>query len=231
MDDLILTSLLLGFMLGLSHALDADHVVAVGTLAAETENLKRSSILGLFWGMGHTVTLAVLGTIVLSLKWHIPPMVATGMEVLVAAMIISLGGLLLWRVQRPLTFHTHTHSHDDKAHTHVHVHVEKHDTHVHQHFKNSLRKAFGVGVVHGVAGSAALTVGVMATMPTTLLGFAYIVVFGSGTIAGMFVMSTVVSVPFILMAQRSTYWQKRVKACAGIFAIGFGSILAWSLLS
>ena len=231
MDDLILTSLLLGFMLGLSHALDADHVVAVGTLAAETESLKRSSILGLFWGMGHTITLAVIGTIVLSMKWRIPETLATSMEVLVAGMIMGLGGLLLWRATKPLTLHTHTHSHDDRTHTHVHVHAHEQDIHAHHHLKNSLQKAFMVGVVHGVAGSAALTLTVMATMPSTLLGLLYIVIFGVGTIAGMFMMSMVVSVPFIVMAQRATHWHTRIKACAGIFAIGFGGVLAWSLLS
>lgn len=231
MDDLILTSLFLGFLLGLSHALDADHVVAVGTLAAETESLKRSSILGLFWGMGHTVTLAVLGALVLSFKWQIPATFATITEVLVAGMIIGLGGLLLWRANQPLTLHVHTHSHDDSTHTHVHVHVQDQEVHAHNHFRNSLRTAFGVGVVHGVAGSAALTLAVMTTMPSTLLGLVYIVFFGAGTIGGMFVMSTVVSVPFIVMAQRATHWQPRIKACAGVFAMGFGSILAWSLLS
>ncbi len=94
-----------------------------------------------------------------------------------------------------------------------------------------MRKAFGVGVVHGVAGSAALTLAVITTMPSTFLGLVYIVFFGAGTIAGMFVMSAVVSVPFIAMAQRTTQWQTRIKTCAGVFAIGFGSTLAWSLLS
>lgn len=231
MEDLILTSLFLGFLLGLSHALDADHVVAVGTLAAETESLKRSSILGLFWGIGHTLTLAVIGAFVLNLKWHIPPAIATSMEVVVAGMIIGLGGLLLWRANQPLSLHTHTHSHDDKTHTHVHVHGQNQEIHTHLHLRNSLRKAFSVGVVHGVAGSAALTLTVMTTMPSPLLGLLYIAIFGAGTIAGMFVMSTLVSVPFILLAQRAAHWHTRIKVCAGVFSMGFGSILAWSLLS
>jgi len=230
MDDLILSSLFLGFLLGLSHALDADHVVAVGTLAAETESLKRSSILGIFWGIGHTVTLTVIGGLILSLKWKIPQVLATSMEVLVAGMIVGLGALLLWRARRPLTFHAHTHSHDDSTHTHVHVHVQNKEAHAHHHLRNSLRKAFGVGLVHGIAGSAALTLTVMATMPSRFLGLLYIVVFGTGTIAGMFVMSTVISMPFIFMAQRAAHWQTRIKVCAGIFAMGFGGTLAWSIL-
>ncbi len=231
MDDLMLSSLFLGFLLGLSHALDADHVVAVGTLAAETESLKRSSILGLCWGIGHTVTLTVIGGLVLSLKWKIPDSLAVSLEVLVAGMIIALGTLLLWQARMPMTLHAHTHSHDDSTHMHVHVHVQDKEIHAHHHLKNSLQKAFGVGLVHGIAGSAALTLTVMATMPSLLLGLAYIVVFGTGTIAGMFVMSMVISMPFIFLAQRAAHWQTRIKVCAGVFAMGFGSILAWSLLS
>ncbi len=227
----MLSSLFLGFLLGLSHALDADHVVAVGTLAAETESLKRSSILGLCWGIGHTVTLTVIGGLLLSLKWKIPDSLAVSLEVLVAGMIIALGTLLLWRARMPMTLHAHTHSHDDSTHMHVHVHVQDKEIHAHHHLKNSLQKAFGVGLVHGIAGSAALTLTVMATMPSLLLGLAYIVVFGTGTIAGMFVMSTVISMPFIFLAQRAAHWQTRIKVCAGVFAMGFGSILAWSLLS
>ena len=230
MEDLILSSLFLGFLLGLSHALDADHVVAVGTLAAETESLKRSSILGFCWGVGHTVTLTVIGGLVLSLKWKIPDALAVSMEVMVAAMIVGLGALLLWRARRPLTLHAHTHSHDDSTHTHVHVHVENKEVHGHHHLRNSLVKAFGVGLVHGIAGSAALTITVMATMPSLFLGIIYIVVFGTGTIAGMFLMSTIISMPFIFMAQRAAHWQTRIKVCAGVFAMGFGSTLAWSLL-
>jgi ABC-type nickel/cobalt efflux system permease component RcnA len=230
-DDLILSSLFLGFLLGLSHALDADHVVAVGTLAAETESLKRSSMLGISWGFGHTLTLTVIGSIVLGMKWQISESLATSMEVIVAGMIVGLGGLLLWRARRPLTLHAHTHSHDDNIHTHVHVHVQDQEVHSHHHIRGSLKKAFGVGLVHGVAGSAALTLTVMATMPSLFLGLVYIVVFGTGTIAGMFVMSTVISMPFIFMAQRAAHWQSHIKVCAGVFAMGFGSVLAWSLLS
>ena len=231
MDDLILSSLFLGFLLGLSHALDADHVVAVGTLAAETESLKRSSILGICWGIGHTVTLLVVGGLVLSLKWQVPETLASSMEVVVAGMIVGLGALLLWRARRPLTLHAHTNSHDDGTHTHVHVHVQNQEIHAHHHLRNSLQKAFGVGLVHGIAGSAALTLTVMATMPSLLLGLVYIVVFGTGTIAGMFVMSTIVSLPFIFLAQRAAHGQTHIKVCAGVFAMGFGGTLAWSLLS
>lgn len=230
MVEFLLTSLFLGLLLGVSHALDADHMVAVGTLAAETESLKRSSLLGVFWGIGHTITLALIGCVILSMKWQIPSSLATSMEVVVACMIVGLGVLLLWRATQPLTLHAHTHSHDESTHTHVHVHVKDQDKHHHHHVWNSCRKAFFVGVVHGLAGSAALTLTVMSAMPSTVLGLIYIVVFGTGTIVGMLVMSTVISVPFYLLAQRATAWHWRLKVCAGVFAVTFGSTLAWSLL-
>jgi len=231
LDDFLLTSLFLGLLLGISHALDADHMVAVGTLAAETESLRRSSVLGVFWGIGHTTTLALIGGVILGMKWQISPSLATSMEVAVAAMIVCLGVLLLWRATQPLLLHAHTHSHDERIHTHIHVHVKDQDRHHHHHLWNSCRKALCVGVVHGLAGSAALTLTVMSSMPSTALGFMYILLFGAGTIVGMFVMSTVISVPFYLLAQRATVWHWRLKICAGVFAVTFGSTLAWSLLS
>ena len=230
MEDLVLTSLWLGFALGLTHALDPDHLVAVGTMAVESESIRRSSALGIFWGMGHTMALALIGGVVLTLKWTIPEFLATGMEAIIAMMIIFLGGSLVWHAAQSLTVHSHAHTHGDTQHSHFHTHPRGQEIH-HSHFFGSGHKAFAVGMVHGIAGSAVLTLAVMTTMPSTLLGLFYILVFGVGSIGGMLFMSSVMSLPFVLTSGWIRPWQTRLKDFAGFFAMAFGGYLAWSLLA
>lgn len=229
MENLVLTSLLLGFVLGLAHAFDPDHLVAVGTLAVNSESVHQSSLFGVFWGAGHTVTLAVVGGTVLSLKLTIPAHLATGMEVIVAGMIILLGASLLWHSSSAWTLHSHSHAHGDSTHVHLHVHPLRNASHNH-HLLSSWRKAFTIGMVHGLAGSAALSLAVMSTMPSTVFGVLYIVLFGIGSIGGMLMMSAVMSLPFVLTAG---FWSPRndkIKALVGLLAMVFGGHLAWTLL-
>ena len=230
MTDLLVTSLLLGLTLGIAHALDPDHLIAVGTIAAESDSMKQSSLLGVMWGLGHTMALACVGGLLLSLKWVIPVQFLKGMEVLVGLMIIVLGVGLLRRSLRSLTIHTHEHRHDNKPHVHLHLHGQDTISH-HHHLFGSRWKAFVVGLVHGVAGSAALSLAVMATMPSTLLGMSYLVVFGVGSIGGMLAMSTVMSVPFLFLASWWNAWHHRITVGTGLVAVGFGGYFIWSLLS
>ena len=116
MEDLVLTSLWLGFALRLTHALDPDHLVAVETMAVESESIRRLSAFGIFWGMGHTMALALVSGVVLTLKWTIPEFLATGMEAIIAMMIIFLGGSLVWHAAQSLTVHSHAHTHGDTPH-------------------------------------------------------------------------------------------------------------------
>ena len=128
-ETLPFTALFLGFLLGLAHAFDPDHVVAVGTLAADSENLRQSSWLGVCWGLGHTVTLTVVGGMVLILKWTIPVQVAMRLEGLVGMMIVLLGANIVWNVSRGWTVHAHTHSHDGSTHSHLHLHAHQEESH------------------------------------------------------------------------------------------------------
>lgn len=227
MESLVVTSLVLGFMLGAAHALDPDHLVAVGTLSAESKNARHASVLGVIWGVGHTIALALAGSVVLSMKWTAFETFSGGMEVIVGLMIILLGADLLWRSYQTLTVHTHPHSHDGSTHTHVHIHGQDTARH-HHHVFGSKIKALAVGFVHGLAGSAALSLAVMSTMPSMLLGMLYILVFGIGSIGGMVTMSMMLSLPFVYM---TGILHHHVKCGAGIFAIGFGGYVMWSLLS
>ena len=227
MESLIATSLFLGFVLGVAHACDPDHLVAVGTLTAESKNARQASVLGMVWGIGHTIALALMGTLVLNMKWTVPDQFSIAMEAIVGLIIVILGVNLLWRSFQTLTIHTHQHSHDGTTHAHVHIHGSDPMTH-HHHVVGSKIKILGVGLVHGLAGSAALSLAVMSTMPSKMLGIIYIVVFGIGSIGGMLVMSTLLSLPFLYVTPS---WQHQVKCGAGLLAIGFGGYLTWSLLS
>jgi high-affinity nickel-transport protein len=227
-QELVLTPLYLGFTLGLTHAFDPDHLVAVSTLVSREKSVRRSALIGVVWGLGHTASLALVGFAVLTLKLTIPPALARGMELGVALMVILLGGNLLWRSVQALVLHTHPHSHDGFTHAHPHVHGREATNHRH-HFLRSGRKPFAVGVVHGLAGSATLSLLVLATVPSTLLGLLYIIVFGLGSVGGMLLMSTVMSLPFVLTADRFSLWHQQAKGLAGLLAVVFGLYLAWTL--
>jgi len=227
MESLIATSLFLGFVLGLAHACDPDHLVAVGTLTAESKNARQASVLGMVWGVGHTIALALIGSLVLNMRWTVPDQFSFVMEGIVGLIIVLLGVNLLWQSLQKITIHTHQHKHDGSTHAHVHVHGSDTVTH-HHHGMGSKIKTLGVGFVHGLAGSAALSLAVMSTMPSKMVGFIYIAVFGMGSIGGMLVMSTLLSLPFRYVTDA---WQHQVKCGAGLLAIGFGGYLTWSLLS
>ena len=220
--------LYLGFTLGLVHALDPDHLVAVGTVVSEEHALRRSALLGAVWGLGHTTSLALVGLTVLTLRVAVPPMLAQGMEFGVALMIMLLGAALVWRSARTLIVHAHDHSHGDGDHAHVHVHDGQASDHEHHRFKSE-QKAFTIGLVHGLAGSAALSLLVLATLPSLSMGLLYILVFGIGSTGAMLAMSTAMGVPFGLLAKRASPYHSQIQGLVGLLAVSFGLYFAWSL--
>ncbi|HJQ67570.1 MAG TPA: sulfite exporter TauE/SafE family protein [Blastocatellia bacterium] len=233
MDASVWAALTLGFSLGLRHALDPDHLVAVTTIVSEHKSLARSSLVGTFWGLGHTASLLIIGLVVILLRSSIPDRVALWMEMCVAVMLIALGVNVLWRVARDrgIKVHTHAHAHDGKP-AHQHVHFHSHSSHDHRHKILRLgRRPFVVGMVHGVAGSAALTLGVLATIPSITVGLIYIAVFGLGSIGGMLLMSAVVGAPFAITARRFSKINGGIRLAAGLLSVAFGFMLAWQLLS
>lgn len=233
MDASVWAALTLGFSLGLRHALDPDHLVAVTTIVSEHKSLARSSLVGTFWGLGHTASLLVIGLVVILLKSSIPDSIALWMEMSVAMMLIVLGANVMWRVTRERGFkiHTHEHEHDDQP-THEHVHFHSHSDHDHRHRIFRLgRRPFLVGMVHGVAGSAALTLGVLTTIPSITLGLVYIVVFGLGSVGGMLLMSALIGAPFAMTARRFSKINGGIRLAAGLLSVMFGLMLAWKLLS
>jgi len=220
MDPPIATTLLFGFLLGMEHALEADHVVAVSTIVSQSRSLFRASLIGIFWGIGHTLTLLVSGLVVLFFKVNIPEGVALSLEFVVGLVLLALGVQILWGYRRK-RIHAHPHSHGGRVHDHFHSHARSGD-HGHDHDPPSLGKSCLVGMIHGLAGSAALMLLVLTTVRTPVQGMCYLLVFGSGSITGMLLMSIVVALPFALTAVRFQRINEAVRMAAALTSIALG---------
>ena len=229
MEAIILTSLSFGFTVGLMHAFDPDHVVAMSTMVSRERSIRRSSLLGAIWGLGHTTSLALVGLAVLALQLTIPPSLSKGMELAVAMMIVALGGHLIWQSAKELRLHRRTHSHDGPEHTHVHLHSNSDPIGHYHHVSRSHKKTFAIGIIHGLAGSAALTLAVMTSMTSAMQGLLYILVFGLGSIGGMLLMSALMSMPFAVLGKWVSGWQRPAQGMIGMLAVSFGLYFAWSV--
>jgi len=218
----------LGLILGLRHALDPDHIAAVSTIVSESRSVRRSSLIGTCWGLGHTMSLLVAGVLVIALKIQISDRLALWMEFAVALMLILLGLKAVLKPLRGWRIHVHQHAHGGSSHSHVHLHrpSEEH-AHQHRHLIRSGARPFLVGMVHGMAGSAALMILVLATIPSALAGLIYIAVFGLGSVGGMLIMSSLISLPFILTRQRFNVLSQGLQVAVGLFSLGFGLFLSW----
>ena len=228
-DSHIFSLLSLGFLFGLKHALDADHVAAILTIATENRTFWRSSLIGFCWGVGHTVILLVVGTAVLLFKLTIPSAWAKLFEVAVGLMLVGLGlsvAIALWRERVHL--HAHWHEHGEH-HRHLHSHSRgAHHDHLHR-FRLEY-KSLAVGMVHGLAGSAALLLLVLAAVPSLGVGLLYILVFGAGSILGMVFLATALNIPFAMSAERTARVHQTLRAAAALFSIVLGSTILFELL-
>lgn len=214
------TLLSTGFILGLKHAFDADHVAVVSTMVSQSKNLKKSSLLGVMWGVGHTVTLLVVGLAVLLLKITIPVRAALAMEFIVGLVVVYFGFDLLQKIKRG-SVHIHRHEHGGTAHTHFHGH-ELQPSHQHNH------RALGVGALHGLAGSAALTILVLTTVQSTWQGLAFILIFGLGSIISMLIISSAIGLPF-LMTKKFTRVNTAVQGLAGAISVLVGLLIVYNI--
>jgi high-affinity nickel permease len=221
MDGSLVTALGLGLLLGLRHALDADHVAAVSTLVSRERGLVRSCLLGAFWGAGHTLALLGAGIAVIAFKLTITPGVEEALERTVGLVLVLLGGHVLLRALGGLRVHGHEHTHDGVAHRHAHLHVGSSDA-AHVHLIQLGGRPFVVGLLHGLAGSAALTLLVLGTIPSPIGALAYIVVFGVGSTAGMLLLSGLVGLPVALAAHRAHRLQTAIQVVAGIGSAALG---------
>ncbi len=221
MDATLLTTLVLGFALGIKHALDADHVVAVSTIVSQYRNVLKATLAGIYWGIGHTTTLLLVGMAVIFFKIAIPHQLALSMEFLVGVVLFALGIQILWEY-RPKKKHAHVHDHGDEIHTHVHLHVHKDgEENVHHHSTRQHRSLL-IGMIHGLAGSAALMLLVLSTIQSPIQGVIYILVFGVGSILGMTIISTLIGLPFALSSKRFVSLNHTIRLMAGALSMALG---------
>ena len=192
----------LGFLLGLRHALDPDHIIAVTTFVGTERQLRRACKVGLYWGLGHTIALAIAGLFVVGLRIPMSKWLAARLELAVGFMLIVLGARLI------ATVHSNWHEH-----------------HRHSTPEIGIRPLF-VGVVHGTAGSAALTLLVLTTISSTANGLLYILTFGIGTMLGMLAVSVMLALPLRFAAERFGVALRPIQLSAGVLSFAFGIYVA-----
>lgn len=225
------SALFLGFVLGLKHAVDADHLAAVSTIVTERSGLLRSSLVGALWGLGHGLALLPAAIAVIVLRLEIGAGVAALLELGVAVMLIWLALRTLLELARGATLHLHVHRHGAHRHVHLHLHAREEDLaaehdHVslaHDHAAHPIGvRPLLVGMVHGLAGSAALMLLVLSTIPSPALGLVYVAVFAAGSTLGMVATSLVVGLPMQLTASRFAGAGLALRGLAGCASLGVG---------
>lgn len=182
-----------GFVLGLKHALEADHVAAVSAIVSDGRGLKRPGLIGIIWGIGHTVSLLAAGIFVMLLKIRIPAQALLFFEFAVGVVLIILGMRILFKISAK-QLHVHEHEHDGTRHAHLHSH-ETSASHRHAH------RSFLVGMLHGLAGSGALMLLILPTAKTAPAGFIFILIFGLGSILGMSLVAMVLGHSLKMLAR------------------------------
>jgi ABC-type nickel/cobalt efflux system permease component RcnA len=221
----------LGLLLGMQHALEADHIAAVSSLAARRTSVADIVKHGLTWGLGHTLTLFVFAGAAIVLGHAIPEHVARPMETAVGVMLIGLGAHVLWRLWRDrVHFHQHRHG-DGTAHLHVHSHANetvRHERSPHTHEHGFRWRSLLVGLMHGMAGSAALLVLAVSQAANPIHGLLYVLVFGIGSMVGMGALSSVIAVPIAASARWLTWINRGLQGAVGAVTIGIGAMTVYS---
>lgn len=224
------SALALGFMLGLKHAVEVDHLAAVSTIVIERKSLFGSVLVGGLWGIGHTISLVIAGVVVILLHIEVGERTALALEFCVGLMLVALGANALRKLWRGGHLHLHVHRHGGREHIHPHIHDGKpeEDPHTHHGYQSGMRPLL-VGMIHGLAGSAALMLLVLATISKPLIGLIYIIIFGVGSIGGMMVMSALVSLPLYLTATRFNRANLAMCGLAGLFSLSFGLFMIYEI--
>ncbi len=250
----LLAVLALGFFLGMRHATDPDHVIAVTTIVARHRTARGAALIGAVWGVGHTLTILVVGGGIILFSWVIPGRLGLSMELAVGVMLIVLGVANLRDVLRLVRrsaatapeaasghLHSHPHSHGDYVHAHVHGHEPESHPHrpdqtpvgwLDRHFGGlglyQLVRPLVVGVVHGLAGSAAVALLVLATISNPKWAVLYLLIFGIGTIVGMTLITVAIALPFALSPRQSRF-AGRLRLASGLVSVAFGLLLTWQI--
>jgi hypothetical protein len=256
---------LLGLLMGMRHATDPDHVIAVTTILSREQRFAAATRIGIVWGFGHTLTVLAVGALIIVFKVAIPTRIGLAMEFAVAIVLILLGvGAAAQLIQRivlrmsgatltsavPMTVHSHPHSHGKGVFQHSHAHPHSDEPNSpgfpdvempeHDHLlpaqamssfsaRRPLLRSFGVGLVHGLAGSAAIALLVLSAIPQPLWATVYLVIFCLGTIIGMGLITTAIATPFLIASRRVSWLHQGFITSSGLLSFGFGLFLAYQL--
>lgn len=221
----------LGFLLGMQHALEADHIAAVSSIAARRTNVGDILRHGLTWGLGHTLALFVFAGVAVLLGHAIPESLALPFETAVGVMLIGLGTNVLWKLWRDRV-HFHRHGHlDGTTHSHVHSHrtdrsIDQQRAHTHAH--GFRWRSLLVGLVHGIAGSAALLMLAVSQISNPVYGMLYVGLFGIGSMFGMGCLSIVIAVPLAISARWLTWTNRAIQGVVGAATIGLGTLTVYT---
>lgn len=229
-----LSLLLLGFLLGIRHAVEADHIAAVASLSANNPGIKSTIRQGAMWGLGHTITLFVFGSLALLVDSIIPGPFAAALEFAVGVMLVVLGFDVIIRLYRKRV-HFHVHQHNGEVqHLHAHSHYSdvphKLSPHRHEHAAGFPRRALLVGLMHGMAGSATLILLTLQTVDSPFTGLAYMACFGIGSMAGMALLSAIIAVPLCYSAKRNTLLFNGLSIVVAAVTAGIGATMVMTYL-
>jgi high-affinity nickel permease len=247
-----LSIIAIGFFLGMRHATDPDHVIAITTIVSRQNKISRAALTGVVWGIGHTITIFVVGTAIILFGLVIPTRLGLSMEFSVALMLVILGVMNVAAFVRSArsitqgnaeaTLHSHPHSHGDYVHTHPHRHAP--ESHTHASDTTPLARMdrwFGrigiyrqfrplmVGIVHGLAGSAAVALLVLTTIRDPRWAVAYLLVFGVGTVAGMMLITMSIASAFNFFGRKHASFSARLGLASGILSLAFGLLLVYQI--
>jgi sulfite exporter TauE/SafE len=254
----IVSFLFLGLLLGMRHATDADHVVAIATIVSRKHSIAGSALVGAAWGVGHTVTIMAVGAAIIVFGVVIPPRLGLSMEFAVGIMLILLGVLTLTGTGRTvgaahahagipdghtLDLHDHLHAHGDYVHRHQHDHTLGAHGHADEHIPLARLdrswlgrltlyewlRPFAVGLVHGLAGSAAVALMVLSIIHEPVAAVGYLLLFGLGTIVGMMLITLILSAPFAFTAANLPKFNWRLRVASGLVSFVFGVVLIYAI--
>jgi ABC-type nickel/cobalt efflux system permease component RcnA len=214
------TVILLGLFLGMRHSTDPDHVVAVSTIVSRQQSIRGSAAIGLLWGIGHTLTIFLVGSAIIVFGVVIPPRLGLSMEFCVALMLVLLGVLNLTGVMRWVT---------ERLTPGKAASAEPQPSAIGSLGIYQTIRPLVVGLVHGLAGSAAVALLVLSTIKSPLWSTAYLLVFGVGTMAGMMLMTSAISIPLIYTGKHFLKVNRRLTAISGLASVAFGIFLVYRI--